>query len=141
MQCRVWHLGVACTRARSTVVRFELQLHATTFTSTHYLIEPLISPVFSFVCTGLDPCNPANMPFFWHKGRDFIKNGTPVHLIFRMATIGEKSGLLTFRNRNNHPGTCVAENHYKEYCTALSYHASAFWNAPRFHHLLYTSLP
>jgi len=38
---------------------------------------------------GLDPCDPANMPYFWHKGRDFIKDGTPVHLIFRMATVGE----------------------------------------------------
>ncbi|KAF5840065.1 hypothetical protein DUNSADRAFT_17800 [Dunaliella salina] len=36
---------------------------------------------------GLDPFDPANMPYFWHKGRDFIKEGTPVHLIYRMATV------------------------------------------------------
>ncbi|KAL6755105.1 hypothetical protein V8C86DRAFT_2684522 [Haematococcus lacustris] len=35
---------------------------------------------------GLDPTDPANMPFFWHKGKDFMKGGTAVSLIYRMAT-------------------------------------------------------
>ncbi|GFH14495.1 uncharacterized protein HaLaN_10559, partial [Haematococcus lacustris] len=34
----------------------------------------------------LDPTDPANMPFFWHKGKDFMKGGTAVSLIYRMAT-------------------------------------------------------
>ncbi len=43
-------------------------------------------------CThaGLDPTDPSNMPYFWHKGRDFIKQGTPVHLIYRMACVSDK---------------------------------------------------
>lgn len=36
----------------------------------------------------LDPCNPAHMAYWWHKGPDYVKPGVgPVPLIFRMATI------------------------------------------------------
>ena len=36
---------------------------------------------------GLDPTDPSNMPRLWHKGEDFVKNGTAVPLLFRMATV------------------------------------------------------
>ncbi|GIL79725.1 hypothetical protein Vretimale_12371 [Volvox reticuliferus] len=29
----------------------------------------------------------ANLPYLWHKGQDFVKDGTPVSLVFRMATV------------------------------------------------------
>ncbi|GFR48894.1 hypothetical protein Agub_g10839, partial [Astrephomene gubernaculifera] len=31
----------------------------------------------------------ANLPYIWHKGRDFIKDGTPISLVFRMATAAD----------------------------------------------------
>ena len=41
-------------------------------------------------CTaGLDPTDPSNMPRLWHKGEDFVKNGTNVPLLFRMATVAD----------------------------------------------------
>ncbi|KAK9839814.1 hypothetical protein WJX81_003513 [Elliptochloris bilobata] len=40
-------------------------------------------------CAGLDPTDPSNMPRLWHKGEDCIKNGTPVPLLFRMATVAD----------------------------------------------------
>ena len=50
----------------------------------------------NFVCVmrsacapGLDPTDPSNMPRLWHKGRDFVKNGTNVPLLFRMATVAD----------------------------------------------------
>ncbi len=39
--------------------------------------------------TGLDPTDPRNMPRLWHKGEDFVKGGTPVPLLFRMATVAD----------------------------------------------------
>lgn len=55
------------------------------------------SPVFPvktfFLCNifiGQDFLDPANMQYLWHKGVDFTKNTTPVHLIYRMATILDK---------------------------------------------------
>ncbi len=36
---------------------------------------------------GLDATDVSNMPFFWHRGADFIKDGTPVKLVYRMATV------------------------------------------------------
>jgi hypothetical protein len=38
---------------------------------------------------GLDPTDPRNMPRLWHKGEDFVKGGTPVPLLFRMATVAD----------------------------------------------------
>jgi hypothetical protein len=35
----------------------------------------------------LDPTDLASLPWLWHQGRDFIKAGTEVHLIYRMATV------------------------------------------------------
>ena len=29
------------------------------------------------------------MPRLWHKGEDFVKNGTSVPLLFRMATVAD----------------------------------------------------
>lgn len=26
-----------------------------------------------------------NLPYLWHQGRDFVKGGTPIHLVYRMA--------------------------------------------------------
>ncbi|GIL52549.1 hypothetical protein Vafri_8387 [Volvox africanus] len=31
----------------------------------------------------------ANLPYLWHKGRDFAKDGTSVSLVFRMATMAD----------------------------------------------------
>ncbi|KXZ55537.1 hypothetical protein GPECTOR_2g1086 [Gonium pectorale] len=28
-----------------------------------------------------------NLPYVWHKGRDFVKAGTPISLVYRMATV------------------------------------------------------
>lgn len=36
---------------------------------------------------GIDPSDPAAIQFLWHKGADFVKAGTPIPLIFRIATI------------------------------------------------------
>ena len=33
------------------------------------------------------------MPRLWHKGEDFVKNGTAVPLLFRMATIEDVKAL------------------------------------------------
>jgi len=38
------------------------------------------------------------MPYFWHKGRDFLKGNTPVHLIYRMATVMDKKDAAAPRN-------------------------------------------
>jgi hypothetical protein len=39
---------------------------------------------------GLDPHDPANMPYFWHKGVSCLKMGSPIQLIYRMAAITDK---------------------------------------------------
>ena len=36
-------------------------------------------------CAGLDPGDLANAPYLWHKGDDFVKGGTPIPLVYRMA--------------------------------------------------------
>lgn len=36
---------------------------------------------------GLDPTNIDNLPYLWHQGQDFLKDGLPIKLIYRMATI------------------------------------------------------
>ncbi|EFN59407.1 hypothetical protein CHLNCDRAFT_137920 [Chlorella variabilis] len=36
---------------------------------------------------GIDPSDPASLQFLWHKGGDFVKAGTPIPLIFRIATV------------------------------------------------------
>ncbi|PRW58378.1 splicing RNP complex component [Chlorella sorokiniana] len=36
---------------------------------------------------GIDPSDPAAIEFLWHKGEDFVKAGTPIPLIFRVATV------------------------------------------------------
>ena len=38
-------------------------------------------------CAGIDPSDPASLQFLWHKGGDFVKAGTPIPLIFRIATV------------------------------------------------------
>ncbi|GAX84599.1 hypothetical protein CEUSTIGMA_g12020.t1 [Chlamydomonas eustigma] len=38
----------------------------------------------------LDPTDISNMPFLWHQGEDFIKEGTAIKLIYRMATMMDK---------------------------------------------------
>ena len=46
--------------------------------------------VFLSACAaGLDPTDPSNMPRLWHKGEDFMMNGTNVPLLFRMATVAD----------------------------------------------------
>ncbi|GAB4817936.1 hypothetical protein N2152v2_004982 [Parachlorella kessleri] len=35
---------------------------------------------------GLDAADPANIELLWYKGEDFVKEGTPIPLIFRIAT-------------------------------------------------------
>ena len=39
--------------------------------------------------TGLDPSDINNAPFLWHKGDDFVKAGTPIPLMYRMATTAD----------------------------------------------------
>ncbi|KAL4426356.1 hypothetical protein ABPG77_004650 [Micractinium sp. CCAP 211/92] len=36
---------------------------------------------------GIDPTDPSAIQFLWHKGEDFVKAGTPIPLIFRIATV------------------------------------------------------
>lgn len=36
---------------------------------------------------GIDPTDPAAIQYLWHKGEDFVKAGSPIPLIFRIATI------------------------------------------------------
>ena len=36
---------------------------------------------------GLDPTDLANLPFLWHQGADFNKDGSLIKLIYRMATV------------------------------------------------------
>jgi hypothetical protein len=36
---------------------------------------------------GLDASDPANIELLWYKGGDFQKGGTPIPLIFRIATV------------------------------------------------------
>jgi hypothetical protein len=38
---------------------------------------------------GLDPSDIASAPFLWHKGGDFVKAGTPIPLMYRMATAAD----------------------------------------------------
>ncbi|KAL4430928.1 hypothetical protein ABPG75_006184 [Micractinium tetrahymenae] len=38
---------------------------------------------------GIDPSDPAAIEFLWHKGADFVKAGTPIPLIFRIATVDD----------------------------------------------------
>jgi hypothetical protein len=35
----------------------------------------------------MDPTDVANMLYFWHRGADFMKDGTAVKLVYRMATV------------------------------------------------------
>ena len=35
----------------------------------------------------MDPTDVANMHYFWHRGADFMKDGTAVKLVYRMSTI------------------------------------------------------
>eukprot|EP00798_Chlamydomonas_sp_ICE-L_P003692 gene3692-13760_t len=46
-------------------------------------------PEDSAATSGMDPTDPDNMRYFWHKGEDFIKDGTPVKLVYRMATVDD----------------------------------------------------
>ncbi|KAI3433577.1 hypothetical protein D9Q98_003388 [Chlorella vulgaris] len=36
---------------------------------------------------GIDPTHPASLPVLWHKGEDYVKQGSPIPLIFRIATV------------------------------------------------------
>lgn len=38
---------------------------------------------------GLDPTNLANLPFLWHQGKEFDKDGSLIKLIYRMATVAD----------------------------------------------------
>ncbi|KAI8464820.1 MAG: hypothetical protein J3K34DRAFT_525865 [Monoraphidium minutum] len=39
---------------------------------------------------GLDPTSVESLPYLWHKGRPFVKGGTPISLMYRMATEADK---------------------------------------------------
>ncbi|GBF90683.1 splicing RNP complex component protein [Raphidocelis subcapitata] len=39
---------------------------------------------------GLDPTSIDSLPYLWHKGRDFVKGGTPISLMYRMATEADR---------------------------------------------------
>jgi len=39
---------------------------------------------------GLDPTSIESLPYLWHKGRDFVKEGTPVSLMYRLATEADR---------------------------------------------------
>ena len=39
---------------------------------------------------GLDPAALESAPYLWHRGRDFVKGGTPVRLLYRMATEADR---------------------------------------------------
>lgn len=38
---------------------------------------------------GLDPTDLASLPWLWHQGRDFIKAGAEIKLVYRMATVDD----------------------------------------------------
>lgn len=39
---------------------------------------------------GLDPTSVESLPYLWHKGKDFVKGGTTVSLMYRLATEADK---------------------------------------------------
>ena len=43
----------------------------------------------NYVAAGLDPSDIGNAPFLWHKGDDYVKAGTPIPLMYRMATAAD----------------------------------------------------
>ena len=44
----------------------------------------------------LDPTDISNAPFLWHKGDDATKAGTPVPIVYRMATVVSRLFFLSF---------------------------------------------
>ncbi|KAK9804463.1 hypothetical protein WJX73_004309 [Symbiochloris irregularis] len=49
---------------------------------------------------GLDPADVRNLPYLWHKGQPFEKDGKQIALLFRMATLADtKSNLNSGRTR------------------------------------------
>ena len=45
------------------------------------------APPCSSPAPGLDASDPASIELLWYKGEDFVKAGTPIPLIFRIATV------------------------------------------------------
>ena len=49
---------------------------------------------------GLDPSDVRNLPYLWHKAEPFVKEGTPIRLLMRMATLADtKDARNTQRTR------------------------------------------
>ena len=48
-----------------------------------------LPPTENTPAAGLDPTDISNLPFLWHQGADFSKDGSPIKLIYRMATVAD----------------------------------------------------
>lgn len=69
-----------------------LGLPAAALTCTFQHPEPAFDPPLAPPNPGLDPNSVESAPYLWHKGKDFVKSGTPVNLMYRWAQLAELSG-------------------------------------------------
>ena len=116
----------------------QMQLHFSLIECGNSLLPVVAAFLNRSSCdhAGLNLCDMDNLPFLWHKGKDFwlarekgSDQGNPIPLIFRMATVDDKKGATVVKTSRHlwRGRVCLSfmastPQQLKSYCCAVALH-------------------